>query len=117
MKHIKYDDIREMLIFKIEEEIENFDKDIEKVKEIIQNTVKVIYHTTFKQGDSFGEKAFIKLQPRGGTCISATETFCVAVHKTIYIKTVKKCHNELIKKRMKFLKQIHFMKNWSSKEI
>ena len=59
MKHIKYDDIREMLIF--EEEIENFDKDIEKVKEIISNTVQVIYHTTFKQGDSFGEKAFIKL--------------------------------------------------------
>lgn len=59
-------------------------------------TPSELYHSSFKEGDSFGEKAFLKYQPRAGTCIASRDCYCVAVEKSIYMKAVKKLHLELI---------------------
>lgn len=41
----------------------------------------------------------------------------MAVEKNLYIKTVKRLHQETLLKRTKFLRQIDFIVNWGSKDV
>lgn len=52
-----------------------------------------------------------------GTIIATQTTFCVVVEKDIYLKVLNKLNIEKVQRMTKFLRQIEFMQNWTTKEI
>ena len=83
-----------MLIDKIKAEIEDDNVLITNLNLLQHEIPSELFFCSFKEGDSFGEKAFIKNTTRAGTCIAGTTCFLVAVEKELYMKTVKKLHME-----------------------
>lgn len=72
---------------------------------------------TYYSGEAFGEQALQTGNPRMGTIIATQTTFCVVVEKDIYLKVLNKLNIEKVQRMTKFLRQIEFMQNWTTKEI
>lgn len=72
---------------------------------------------TYNPGEAFGERSLATGNPRASTCIANDECFCAVVEKDIYLKVLNKLQTEKNHRMNRFLRQIEFIHNWTSKEV
>ncbi len=63
----------------------------------------------FEQGQSFGELALLKRQPRLGTVLTLTDCFFAAINAEAYERLLRKDKAMKLASKVKFLRQIPYM--------
>lgn len=71
----------------------------------------------FEQGQSFGELALLKRQPRLGTVLTLTDCFFAVINADAYERLLRRDTSMKLAKSVKFLKQIPYMQSWHVKEL
>lgn len=69
-------------------------KEINSKYAIIDRLGEEVYQMSYSAGYSFGEKALQTGNPRGGTGIANTETYCAVVDKDLYLKVLNRLNQE-----------------------